>query len=130
MYRITRWLLAPIVLNLLAVPLAADPGTADRLLKRGFPDRDYTRAPIKVVVAGQTGVLAASALTFEKDGTARLTDAAVVRVRTAGGREVVEVATGSSAVVTFDPPVKTAAELGTSKIVSVETPDGRVIRFR
>lgn len=126
----TRWLVALVVFGPLAAPLAADPGTADRMLKRGFPERDYTASPIKVTVAGQTCVLAASALTFEKDGTARLTDAAVVRVRTVSGREVVEVASGTSATVTFDPPVKTAAELGKSKIVSVETPDGRVIRFR
>ena len=126
----TCWLIALAVLGLVAAPLTAEPNVADRLLKQGFPDRDYTRAPIKVMVAGQTCVLAAAALTFEKDGSARLTDAAIVRVREVGGREVVEVASGSSATVTFDPPVKTAAELGKSKIVSVETADGRVIRFR
>ena len=130
MNRIAYWLFALIVSGTLAAPLAADPGEADRLLKRGFPDRDYTGSPIKLVVAGQQCVLAASAWTFEADGTAKLTDAAVVRVRNVGRNEVVEVASGSSATVTFDPPARSAAEFGKSKIVSIETADGRVIRLR
>jgi len=117
------------VLCCLAAPLAADPGEADRLLRQGFPDRDYTRAPIKLVVPGHKCVLAAAGWTFEPDGTATLTDAAVVRVTAAGDREVVEVAAGKSARVTFDRPVKKAEELGKSQIVSVETSDGRVIRL-
>lgn len=123
-------LVALVVFGSLAVPLAADPGEADRLLKRGFPDKDYTASRIKLVVAGHQCVVAASAWEFDKDGTARLKDAAVVRVRTVGRNEVVEVASGSSATVTFDPPVKSAAEFGKSRIVSVETADGRVIRLR
>ena len=43
---------------------------------------------------------------------------------------VVEVAEGKSAKVTFDPPVKKAEELGKSKIVAIETSDGRVIRLK
>ena len=130
MNRVARWLIALVVSGTLAAPLAADPGEADRLLKRGFPDKDYTGSPIKVVVAGHQCVVAASAWEFGKDGTARLKDAAVVRVRVVGRNEVVEVASGSSATVTFDPPVKSVAEMGKSKIVSVETADGRVIRLR
>jgi hypothetical protein len=130
MNRVARWLFALVVSGSLAAPLAADPGEADRLLKQGFPDRNYSAAPIKLVVAGRNCVLAASALKFQADGSARLTDAAVVRVRTVGGKDVVETAAGSSATVTFDRPVKTAEELGHSKIVSVETPDGRVIRLK
>lgn len=128
--RRARWLIALAAFAAPAVPLAADPGEADRLLKQGFPDRDYSAAPVKLVIAGQNCVLAASALKFEADGTARLTDAAVVRVRTVRGHEVVDTAAGTSARVTFDRPVKTADELGRSKVVSVETPDGRVIRLR
>jgi len=130
MTQTARWLVAPVVFACLAVPLAADPGEADRLLKLGFPDRDYSAAPIKLVVAGHNCVLAASALTFEADGTAKLTDAAAVRVRTARGNEVVDAIAGRSATVTFDRPVRTADELGQSKIVSIETADGRVIRLR
>ena len=130
MNRVARWLIALVVSGSPAAPLAADPGEADRLLRRGFPDTDYTGSRIKLVVPGHQCVLAASALKFEADGTARLTDAAVVRVRTVGRNEVVEVASGSSATVTFDPPVKSAADLGKSRIVSVETADGRVIRLR
>ena len=130
MNRVARCLIALVVSGSLAAPLAADSGEADRLLKRGFPDKDYTGSPIKLVVAGQQCVLAASAWTFEADGTAKLQDAAVVRVRAVGPHEVVEVASGSSARVTFDPPVRSAAEFGKSKIVSVETADGRVIRLR
>ena len=110
-------------------PLAADPGEADRLLKQGFPDKDYTRSPIKLVVAGHRCVLAASAWSFAKDGTATVTNAAVVRVTGEGDREIVEVAEGRTATVTFDRPVRTADELGKSKIVAIETPDGRVIRL-
>ena len=62
--------------------VAADPGEADRLLKRGFPDTDYTASRIKLVVPGHQCVLAASALKFEADGTARLTDADEVQPRT------------------------------------------------
>ena len=130
MNRVVRWLFALLVSGTLAAPLAADPGEADRLLKRGFPDKDYSGAPIKMMVAGHECVLAAAAWTFEKDGTAKLKDAAVVRVRTVGRNEVVEVASGSSATVTFDRPVTSAAEFGKSKIVSIETADGRVIRLK
>ena len=113
-----------------AAPLAADPGEADRLLKRGFPDRDFTAAPIKMVVSGHQCVVAAAGWRFEPDGTAKLTDAAVVRVTGVGEREIVEAIAGRSAKVTFDPPVKKADDLGKSKIVSVETPDGRAIRLK
>ena len=130
MNRVARWLIALVLSGSLAAPLAADPDEADRLLKRGFPDKDYTGSRIKLVVAGHQCVVAASAWAFEKDGTARLQDAAVVRVRRVGQNEVVEVASGSSATVTFDPPVKSAAEFSKSRIVSVETADGRVIRLR
>jgi hypothetical protein len=75
-------------------------------------------------------VLAASAWEFTKDGEARVTGAAVVRVSGAADREVVEVAEGRTARVTFDRPVKSAADLGKSKIVAIETPDGRVIRLK
>jgi len=125
-----RSLIALVAFGSLAVPLAADSGEADRLLKEGFPDRDFTGSPIKLVVAGRNCVLAGSALTFKADGTARLADAAVVRVKTVGGKDVVETASGTTATVTFDPPVTRAEELGKSKIVSVETADGRVIRLR
>ena len=125
----TRWLVALVTYGSLAATLAADSGEADRLLREGFPDRDYTRSPIKLLVADQRCVLAAAAWEFDTDGRARLTDAAIVRVRTVGGREIVEVAAGRSARVTFDPPVKTAEELSKSRIVSVETSDGRVIRL-
>jgi hypothetical protein len=129
MERAARLLAGVAVLCCLAAPLAADPGEADRLLNRGFPDRDYSAAPIKLVVAGHHCVLAAAAWRFDPDGTATLTDAAVVRVTAAGDREVVEVAAGKSARVTFDRPVRKAEELGKSQIVSVETSDGRVIRL-
>ena len=130
MNRVARWLFALLVSGTLAAPLAADPGEADRLLKRGVPDKDYTASRITMMVAGHECVLAASAWTFDKDGTARLKDAAVVRVRTVGRNEVVEVASGSSATVTFDRPVTSAAEFGKSKIVAIETADGRVIRLK
>jgi hypothetical protein len=130
MDRAARWLVALVVFGCLAGPLAADSGEADRLLKEGFPDRDYTRSPIKLMIAGQKCVLAATAWEFDKEGRAILTDAAVVHVRTVGDRQVVEVASGKSATVSFDPPVTRAEELGKSKIVSVETSDGRVIRFK
>jgi len=129
MERVARLPVAVAVLCCLAAPLAADPGEADRLLKQGFPDRDYSAAPIKLVIAGQNCVLAAAALKFEADGTATLTDAAVVRVTAAADREIVEVAAGKSARVTFDRPVKKAEEFGKSQIVSVETSDGRGIRL-
>jgi hypothetical protein len=129
MDRTARWPLTLVVLGCLAAPLAADPGEVDRLLKQGFPDRDYSQAPIKILVPGHRCVLAGTGLKFDPEGTATLTDAAVVRVRTVGTNEVVEAASGRSAKVTFDPPVKKADELGTSKIVSVETSDGRVIRL-
>jgi hypothetical protein len=130
MERAAHGFVALVLFGSLAVPLAADSGEADRLLKEGFPDRDYTRSPIKVMVAGQRCVIAAAAWTFDKDGRAALTDAAVVRVRTVGGRDVVETASGTTATITFDPPVTRAEELGKSRIVSVETADGRVIRLR
>ena len=129
MDRTGRLLIAVSVLAL-AAPLAADPGEADRLLTRGFPDRDYTAAPIKLVVAGHRCVLAASGWQFEKDGTARLADAAVVRITGVGGREIVEAIDGRSATVTFDPPARTMDELKKSRIVSIETADGRVIRLK
>jgi hypothetical protein len=129
MDRVARLLIALIVLGSLAVPLAAEPGEADRLLKQGFPDKDYSQSRIKVVVAGHRCVLAASGLEFTRDGAATVTDAAVVRVTVVADRDVVEVAEGRTALVTFDRPVRTAADLGKSKIVSIETPDGRVIRL-
>ena len=128
MDRVARWLFALLLSGSLAVPLAAEPGEADRLLRRGFPDKDYTRSPIKLVVAGQRCVLAASGWEFTRDGEARVTDAAVVRVTVVADHEVVEVAEGRTARVTFDRPVRTAADLGKSRIVAIETPDGRVIR--
>jgi hypothetical protein len=129
MDRRARLLVALVALASLAVPLAAEPGEADRLLRQGFPDKDYTRSPIKVVVTGHRCVLAASALSFTKDGAATVTDAAVVRVTGEADREVVEVAEGRTAVVTFDRPVRRVEDLGQSKIVAIETPDGRVIRL-
>jgi hypothetical protein len=129
MDRARRLLIAVSVL-VSAARLAADPGEADRLLKQGFPDRDYSRWPIKMVVTGHRCVLAASAWEFDKDGTARLTDAAVVRVTGAGEHEIVEAVDGKSAKVTFDKPVKQVSELHKSKIVSIEMADGRVIRLK
>jgi hypothetical protein len=126
----TPWrLFALIAFGFLVGPLAADSGEADRLLRLGFPDRDYTGSPIKMVVAGHQCVLAASAWKFDADGGAMLTDAAVVRVTGREGHEIIEAIEGKSARVTFDRPVKKAEELGKSKIVSVETSDGRVIRL-
>jgi hypothetical protein len=130
MNQAARRLSALLIWGSLAAPLAADPGEADRLLKRGFPDKDFSGAPIKLVVAGQQCVLAASAWSFDKDGTAKLKDAAVVRIRVVGPHEVVEVASGSAATVTFDRPVTSAAEFGKSKIVAIETADGKVIRLK
>ena len=130
MDRVARLSIVLVVFANLAGSAAAEPVDADRLLKLGFPDRDYTRSPIKLVIAGHQCVLAASTLEFDKDGGATLTDAAVVRVTIVSDREVVEVAEGKSAKVTFDPPVKKAEELGKSKIVAIETSDGRVIRLK
>jgi hypothetical protein len=129
MERMTRLLIAVSLLGT-AARLVADPGEADRLLRQGFPDRDYSRSPIKMVVAGQRCVLAASAWEFDKQGGAELTDAAFVRVTGVGDREIVEAIAGRSAKVTFDPPVRNSEGLGKSKIVSVETSDGRVIRLK
>jgi hypothetical protein len=123
-------LIIAVSLPVMAAPLAADPGEADRLLKQGFPDRDYCRSPIKLVVAGQRCVLAASAWEFDTQGGARLSDAAIVRVTGIGDREIVEAIAGRSAKVTFDPPVKKAEDLSKSKIVLVETSDGRVMRLK
>src|SRR4051794_36065598 len=130
MDRVARLLITLAAAGALAAPAVAEPVDAVRLLREGFPDRDYTQAPIKLVVNGQMCVLAGSALEFDKDGGATLMDAAVVRVTTVGDREVVETAAGRTAKLTFDPPVKTTADLGKCKIVSVETSDGRVIRLR
>jgi hypothetical protein len=110
--------------------LGAEPGEADRILARGFPDRDYTRSPIKVMVNSQRCVIAAATWEF-KDGGVALTNAAIVRISMAAGRdaEVVEAIEGKSARVTFDRTVKAMDDLKASKILSVETADGRVIRF-
>jgi len=108
----------------------AEPGEVDRILGRGFPDRDYTRSPIKLMVNGHQCVIAAATWEF-KDGGVALTEAAVVRITRSERRdaEVVEAIAGKSARVTFDKPVKSMSDLTSSKIQSVETADGRVIRL-
>ena len=110
----------------LAIILCAGTARADgdssvEVLKRVFPDRDFTRAPIKMVNPG-VWYAAADTLQILTDGRLQVTNAAVVLVERALPNEAPSYsrAQGGRMVLKFQRPVKQLADVRGNALVSVE----------
>jgi hypothetical protein len=110
-----------LALVLCAAPVRADGDSADDVLKRFFPDRDFTRAPIKMV---NTGAWYAASDTFQvlADGRVQITNAAVVLVDRGRPHEAQSYsrAQGGQMVLKFQKPVKQLTDVRGNALVSVE----------
>jgi hypothetical protein len=99
----------------------ADGDASVEVLKRFFPDRDFTSAPIKMV---NPGVWYAAGHTFQilTDGRVQITNAAVVLVEQGRPHEAPSYsrAQGGRLVLKFQKPVKQLADVRGNPLVSVE----------
>jgi hypothetical protein len=91
------------------------------VLKRLFPDRDFTRAPIKMVNPGEW-YAAAHTIQILADGHVQIANAAVVLMERGQlhGAFTYSRAEGGRMVLKFQKPVKHLADVRGNALVSVE----------
>ena len=102
-------------------PAWADGDSTDEVLKRFFPDRDFSKSPIKMVKPGAY-YAAADTFTILADGRLQTTNGAVVLVERSQPDAAASYsrAQGGRMVLKFQKPVRQLADVRGNVLVSVE----------
>jgi hypothetical protein len=100
-------------------------------LKKYFPDRDLSRAAIKIVDRENGYYIAGNTFAVAKDGSVRMTNAAVVQVSGSGAEGPTDYCCLAAAhvVLQFKKPVKALSDLTGNKLISATKESGVGIRI-
>jgi hypothetical protein len=109
----------------------ADSGSTDETLKRFFPDRNLSRAAIKIVDRENAYYIAGDTFEIAKDGSVRMTNAAVVQVirnDVNGPPDYISLA-AANIMLQFKKPVKALRDLRGNKLISASNETGVGLRI-
>jgi hypothetical protein len=108
----------------------ADSGSTDETLKKLFPDRDLSKAAIKIFDRASGTYIVGDKVEIAKDGSIHLTNAAIVQVIRNGPNEPPGRCSlaGERMVLQFKTPIKMLSDMGGNKLTSAT--NGTGVGFR
>jgi hypothetical protein len=115
-----------LTLVVLAPNAHADSESSDETLKKVFPDRDLSKAAVKILDKASGHYIVGETIEIAKDGSVRMTNAAVVLVIRNGPNQPpsrVSLA-GERLVMQFKTPIKMLSDVGGNQLTSASNETG------